>query len=163
MNISSDSHIEIKKNKIGIRTTALIVLLLAVFAAWYGWNTFEQARTQWIEAKIKNALDQSMQSLAETLPRIQITDSNSGEIFYAPDVNAQFHTFDLYAQTLVNLNQDMSVPMIKLTNTSMTEFFGPSNTTLQGQTTVEFPLIAGINKVIAVHSSIQIPHYKSAK
>jgi hypothetical protein len=102
-----------------------------------------------------------MQSLSSTLPRIQVTDSDSGEIFYAPDLNAQFHSFDLYAQMLINLNQDISVPTLKLTLTSTTEYFGPSDITLQGQTTVEFPLIAGINKTVIVHSSIQIPHFKS--
>jgi hypothetical protein len=145
----------------GERPIGWVLLLIAIFATWLGWNSYEQARTQWIEAKVKNALDQSMQSLSSTLPRIKVTDNDSGEVFYAPDLNAQFHTFDLYAQTLINLNQDISVPTVKLTLTSMTEYYGPSDITLQGQTTVEFPLIAGINKTVIVHSSIQIPHFKS--
>jgi hypothetical protein len=145
----------------GERPIGWVLLLIAIFVTWFGWNSYEQTRTQWIEAKVKNALDQSMQSLALTLPRIMVTDRSSGEVFYAPDLNAQFHTFDLYAQTLIILNQDTSVPIVKLTLASMSAEYGPSDTTLQGQTTVEFPLVAGIDKVMAVHSSIQIPHFKT--
>jgi hypothetical protein len=146
----------------GKRVIAWILMPLVIFAVWFGWKSYEQSRTQWMESKVKNALSQSMQSLAVSLPRIQITDNNSGEVFYAPDLNVQLHAFDLYGQTLINLNQDISVPMLKLTLVSMTEEYNSSDTTLKGQATVEFPLIAGIDKEMVVRTSIQVPHYRNA-
>ncbi len=162
MNFPTNSVFQFGKYGSGIRTVVIVGMLAFIFAAWFGWNSFEQSRTLWMEAKVINALDQSMQSLSSTLPRIQVTDSNSGEVFYAPDLNAPLHAFDLYAQTLINLNQDMSVPTVKLFNTTISEYYGPSDTTLQSQTTVEFPLIVGIDKIIVVQSSIQIPHFRTA-
>jgi hypothetical protein len=149
------------KNAIRLGNFRWILLLIAVFVVWFGWNSFEQSRTQWIETKVKNSLNQSMESLSAKLPRIQVTDNNSGEVYYAPNINAQFHTFDLYGQTLINLNQDSSVPMLKLTDVSITEQYNSANTTLQGQANVVFPLIAGLDKEIIVRSSIQVPHYKN--
>jgi nitrogen fixation/metabolism regulation signal transduction histidine kinase len=159
-NFLRESAPDIEKNNDRIRIIAWIVFLPAIFVGAFGWKSYEQSRTQWMESKVKNAIDQSMQYLSLTLPRIQITDSNTSEVYYAPDLNTQFHNFDLYGQTLITLNQDLSVPTVKLTLVSITEAYGPSFTTLVGQATVEFPLIAGINKKMIVRSSIQVPHYK---
>ncbi len=144
------------------RGVTFIILPLIVFASWFGWKSYDQASTQFVVEKVKNALNQSMQSLSMTLPRIQVTDNQSGEVYYAPDLNSKFHTFDLYSQSLILLNQDSSVPTIKLSQVSMSEDYGKSTITLSGQATVDFPLILGINKEVIVQSSIQIPHFKTA-
>jgi hypothetical protein len=137
-------------------------LFLLIFAAWFGWASYSQALTQLVEVKVKLALDQSMQSLSTTLPRLQVTDRQSGEEYYAPDLNSKFHAFDLYGQALVLLNEDTSVPLLKLTQVSMSAEYGSSTTTITGQAAVDFPLIFGINKHILVRSSIEIPHFKTA-
>ena len=155
------SQIGAGRNSIRLGTFGWILLLVAIFVVWFGWNSYVQSRTQWIESKVKNALNQSMESLSVNLPRIQITDNNSGEVYYAPNINAQFHTFDLYGQTLINLNQDSSVPLLKLPFVSTTEEYNSSDTTLRAQATVEYPLIAGLDKEMIVRTSIQVPHYKN--
>jgi hypothetical protein len=160
-NILGTSPLITNNNTSGLHVIVWILLPLVIFVVWFGWKSYEQSRTQWMESKVKNALNQSMQSLSVSLPRIQITDRNSGEVYYAPDLNAQLHAFDLYGQTLINLNQDISVPVLKLTLVSMTEEYSSSDTILQGQAAVEFPLIAGIDKKMIVRESIQVPHFQN--
>jgi hypothetical protein len=150
-----------KLNTSSFRVVTFIVLPLIVFASWFGWKSYDQANTQFVEEKVKNALDQSMQSLSMTLPRIQVTDTQSGEVYYEPDLLSKFHAFDLYGQTLILLNEDLSVPTMKLSSVSTSEDYGKSTITLRGQATVDFPLILGINKEIIVQSSIQIPHFET--
>jgi hypothetical protein len=161
-NILDKSQLGAAKNTIRLGALRWILLLGAIFVIWFGWNSFEQSRTLWIETKVKNALNQSMESLSVNLPRIQVTDNNTGEVYYAPDINAQLHTFDLYGQTLIILNQDSGVPMLKLTDVSIAEQYNTSDTTLEGQATVVFPLIAGLDKEMIVRTSIQVPHYKNS-
>jgi hypothetical protein len=151
-----------KYNMSRFRGFTFIVLPLIVFTSWFGWNSYDQASTKFVEEKVKNALDQSMQSLSMTLPRIQVTDNQSGKVYYAPDLHSKFHTFDLYGQTLILLNEDLSVPTMKLSSVSTSEDYGKSTITLKGQATVDFPLIFGINKEIIVQSSIQIPHFETS-
>ncbi len=146
---------------LNIRILVGIIIISGALVAWFGWMTFSQAQTQWMQTKVVNAMDQGMQYLANVLPRIQVTDNASGEVYYAPDLNSASHAFDLYGQTLINLNQDASIPPVKLSSVTMTAEYGASETTLQAQTSVEFALLPGINKVILVHSSIQIPHYQT--
>lgn len=151
-----------KKSFNSLRWVVLsFALLFGIFGAWFGWMSFEADRTQWIEAKVKNALNQSMQSLILTLPRIEVRDTNSGAVYFAPNVNDPKNSFDLYGQMLVIINQDTSVPSVKVTLVSMNAEYGASNTTLTSQATVKFPLIVGIEKEIIVRSSILVPNYNS--
>jgi hypothetical protein len=139
-----------------------IFAVLALFGCWFGWKSYEQFKIRFIESKVENALDQSMESLSVSLPRKKIIDRNLGTIFYAPDFYAQHHTFDLYGQTLIILNQDSSVPFLKLSNIAVMEEYNDTDTQVISQTIVNFPLILGVQKNIMVRTSIHMPHLASA-
>ncbi len=146
-----------------IRYLVLIILPVAAFAAWFGWMSFVTSRTEWIQTETQAALNAAMESLAPQLPRIEIHDTASGEDYYAPDIHNPAHAFDLYGQLLITLNQDPSVPPVKVSLVSMSSEYGPTATTLSGQATIEFPLAAGIEKTIVVRTSVQVPHYKTSQ
>jgi hypothetical protein len=148
-----------RDNRPRLSAIFIVSMIAATLGLWCGWTSFDTVRTQWIEEKVKNALNQSMQSLAETLPPIQVEGTGSTEKYYAPNVHDPKPAFDLYRQVIVLLNQDVSVPAIKLILVSIQSEFGVSDITLTGQATLNFPLIAGFDKEIIVRSSVQAPHF----
>jgi hypothetical protein len=144
------------------RQIGLIGLTIGVFVVWFTWNSFVRDKTLWIENKAEAALANSMTSLAPQLSRIKIVDNNAGETFYAPNTYSLAAAWQVYGEMLKVLNQDVSVPPVKVTLVNVRNEYSDSQTSVVGQATVEFPLWAGIEKQIVIHSTIQVPHYQSA-
>jgi hypothetical protein len=114
---------------------------------------------KWIEAKVDQAMLASMESLSPGWPRIET--HTAGEVYYSPIVNDQVQDFQLTRHVLEILNQDTSVPPLKITQVSIHNDFGSGEDILVSQALVEFPLFAGIDKTIMVEAKLTIPHYKS--
>jgi hypothetical protein len=134
--------------------------LLVIFAIWFGWMSFREARTEWVETKVEQALVINTTTLSPQWPRIEMHVAQ--EIYYSPIVDAN-QTFELYRYVLEYLNQDESVPPIKLTQLSHTIEFGSSEDTLVWQVKLDFPLFLGIDRKDVVLSKVAIPHYTTIK
>jgi hypothetical protein len=140
----------------------LTSLLVIVFLGWFSWMTYSQSRTQWIESKVRQAMATSIESLAPQWPRIEYHDSVSGDPYYAPDIYDQAQVFGLYRHMLEQLNQDESVPPLKVFRVSISKAIGTAEDTVIIQAYMEFPLIGGIEKEIVVQSDgVKVPHYKT--
>jgi hypothetical protein len=140
----------------------LIGSFIASAIVWFGWMSVTQAKTQFMQTKIEQAMSINLQSLSPQWPRIETHSDLSVEVYYAPIVD-QAQTFELYRHVLEYLNQDSSVSPVKITNISVRINYGASEDTLISQASVEFPLIFGIEKKIFVQSSFKSPHYKTIK
>jgi hypothetical protein len=143
----------------GIRFALSFSLLILALAAWYGWMSYTTSKTKWIEAKVQQAMSASMENLSPGWPRIET--HVAGEVYYAPIVNDPVQDFQLTRHVLEILNQDVSVPPVKITQVSIRDNFGSGGDILSSQAMVEFPLFAGIDKTIMVEATVTIPHYKS--
>jgi hypothetical protein len=140
---------------------SLVILTIGVFVVWFVWKSFERDQTAWMENKAEAALTNSLISLVPQLSRIEIHYTNTNETFYAPDTYDPAVAWQIYGEMLKLLNQDGSVPPVKVTLVSVRNDYNASQTSLIGQATVEFSLWAGIEKQIVIHSTIQVPHYPS--
>jgi hypothetical protein len=127
------------------------------FLGWLGWTSFSKSESDWINAKVGQAMSASLESLAPQWPRIEY--HTSAGVYFSPESNNQTQVFDFTRHTLELLNQDISVSPLKLINISIDKNFGVSEDTLIGRATVKFPLIAGIDHEVIVQSNVKIPHY----
>jgi hypothetical protein len=138
----------------------LIGSLIAAAIVWFSWMSVTQAKTKLMQTKIEQAMSINLQSLSPQWPRIETHSDLSAEVYYAPIVD-QARTFELYRHVLEYVNQDSSVPPVKIAPISVRLDYGASEDTLISQTSVQFPLIFGIEKKIMVRSSFETPHYKT--
>ena len=129
------------------------------FVAWFGWMTYIKSEADWMQAKVGQAMSQSLESLAPQWPRIE-THTSDG-VYFSPESSNPAQVFDFTRHTLELLNQDASVPPLKLLNVSVDKEPGGSEDTLIGSALVEFPTIAGINYEMVVQNGVRIPHYKN--
>ena len=137
----------------------LVSLPAFIFIVWFGWMSYTQSRTEWIQGKVSQAMSTSIESLAPQWPRIETRSSIAGGVYYAPEINDPQQTFELYRHILELLNQDVSVPPLKVTQVSLTNDIGSTEDTLICRATVEFALIGGIDKEIVVQGAVKIPHF----
>jgi hypothetical protein len=122
--------------------------------------SYSQNRTGWIEAKVGQAMSTSMENMAAGWPRIQTIRGDAGS-FYTLDTSQQVKVFEFYRHTLEILNQDDSLPPIKVNQVSIWKDIGTTDDTLTIYATVEFPLIAGIDSKIYMHQNVTVPHFAS--
>jgi hypothetical protein len=141
----------------------VVSLLAAVIAAWFSWMSFTQARTAWMDAQVRQALSTNVQRLSPQWPRIETRTNLTNEAYYSIVVSDPAVTFQLTRHVLESLNQDTSVPPIKITQISMWYNDGPSEDTLISQAKIQFPLVFGIEKESIVQSAIKVPHYATLK
>jgi hypothetical protein len=132
-----------------------------VFIAWFGWMNYAQSRTDWIETKVKQAMTTSIESLAPQWPRIEYRGNLSQGSYFAPDIYNPNQVFDFYRHTLEKLNQDASVPPLKIFRVSISKTVGASEDEVTMQAYMEFPLIGGVEKEIVVMAKENLPHYSS--
>jgi hypothetical protein len=144
------------------RTFILLTSLPVVaFFAWFGWMSYLQARTDLIEMKVKQAMTTGIESLAPQWPRIEYQGSLSYDSYFAPDIYNQVQVFDFYRHTLEQLNQDTSVPPLKIFRVSISKTSGASEDDVTMQAYLEFPLIGGFEKEITVMVNDHLAHYAS--
>jgi hypothetical protein len=101
----------------------------------------------------------SMESLVPHCPRVEM--HSRGEVYYAPMVYDPGCRSQLTQQMLDSLNQDKTIPPMKITNVTMQANFSSKDDTLVGLALVEIPLFAGFDKTIQVRSTAPSPHYPS--
>jgi hypothetical protein len=141
------------------RILLLVSLPTIPLFAWFGWMTYIKSKADWMQAKVANAMSQSLESLAPQWPRIE-THSSAG-LYFSPEISNPAQVFDFTRQTLEILNQDTSVPPLKLLNVSLEKDFGHIEDTLIGRTIVKFPLVAGLSYELTVQDSVKIQHYQN--
>ncbi len=91
--------------------------------------------------------------------RIEMHNSLASKAYYSPTVADPARSFELTGHVLEVLNQDESVPPVKLSAISLRIDYGSAQDTLVCQTNVEFPLFGGIYRTVRVSSGIPVPHY----
>jgi hypothetical protein len=144
------------------RNTIIAFSVFAViFAVFYGWISFITAKTRWIETKVQQAMATSMQGLYPEWQRIEIHNVQANEVYYTPIVADAERRSELTRHVLELLNQDTSVPPVKIAQVAMQTDYGVEEDILTSFTTVEYPLIAGIEKSITVKSSVPLTRYKA--
>ena len=119
-----------------------------------------QSKIAFMQTKVQQALSTDLESLAPQWPRIEVHSDLATQTYYAPLVN-QVQDFQLYRHVLEYLNQDASVPPLKISQISVQIEYGAAEDTLISQAHVEFPLILGIEHELTVQSSIKIFHYQT--
>ncbi len=141
------------------RAIFAISFIVLALAAWIGYLSYTQTETRRIEAKVQNAISAGVENLAPQWPRIEMHNSLASGAYYSPIVSDSARSFELTRHVLEMLNQDESVPPVKLSTINLHIDFGPDQDTLVCQTRIEFPLFAGIEKKVDISSSFPIPHY----
>jgi hypothetical protein len=136
-------------------------LPVLVFITWFGWMTYSQSRIHWIETKVKQAMVASIDGLAPQWPRVEYRDNLSRSSYFVPDIYNQALVFDLYRHTLEQLNQDTSVPPLKIFRISIFKTGGISEDVVTMQAYLEFPMIGGVEKELVVMAKDHIAHYSS--
>jgi hypothetical protein len=139
------------------KNVLLVGLPILVFLGWFGWMSYTKSESDWVKAKVAQAMSVSIQSLAPQWPRIEY--HTPAGVYFSPESAEPAQVFDFSRHTLEILNQDLSVPPLKLLDVSIDKEFGDSEDTLIGRATVRFPLFAGIDHNLIVQSSVKIPHY----
>jgi hypothetical protein len=140
----------------------LFCFVVTAFAIGLNWMSYRQAKTEWIETKVRQALEINMTMLSPQWSRITTRSTLTPEKYYSPIVDA-IQTFDLYRHVLEYLNQDESLPPTKLTQVSIRKDYGPLEDTLICQVKLEFPLFLGIERKTIVLGTVKIPHYATIK
>jgi hypothetical protein len=141
-----------------------ILLLICIIAipsvAVFGWLSYIQSRTEFMETKVRQAFDKEITALSPQWSRIKVR--SDSETYYSPIVDAN-QTLELYRYVLEDLNQDESLLPVKMNPPAITKGFGPSEDSLTCQVTIEFPLILGIDRKVMMYGTITIPHYTTPK
>lgn len=122
-----------------------------MFSWWY----VTSSKSMFIEGKVKNALSSSVDAISPKTPRIKFTDENTGEVSYTPNFFKNY--LPIEENTLLQLNQDMSVPPLKITNFNVIDMGG----NLKFNLTIKYQVAFGINKTIDIYSNVRAPKYKS--
>ena len=138
----------------------LIGLLTAISIALIAGVSVTQAKTALLQSKIEQALSITMENLAPQWPRIETHSSSDPQVYYVPLVTP-VQEFELYRHALEYLNQDGSVPPVKVTQVSATYEYGTAEDTLVSQAYVEFPVVLGLEKNLVVRATIKTPHYQT--
>jgi hypothetical protein len=142
------------------RTILLICIIAIPSVAVFGWMSYKQTRTEFMKTTVRQAFDKEITALSPQWSRIEV--HSDAEIYYSPIVDAN-QTLELYRYVLEDLNQDASLPPVKMNPPAITKDFGPSEDSLTCQVTIEFPLILGIDRKVMMYGTITIPHYTTPK
>jgi hypothetical protein len=143
---------ELKSKKIWIP----IVLVAFIFVSWFSWMTIETNKSKFIEKKVKNAVSSSVEAESPGIPRIK-TIENGNKIFYVPDFIDPTQAFSVEENALIQLNQDISVPPLKITMFNIVDMGGDLNIHLR----VKYDGALGITKAEDIYSHLNTPHYKN--
>ena len=136
------------------------LLLVGLLVVALGGLFAMQSKIAFMQTKVQQALSTHLESLAPQWPRIEVHSDLATQTYYAPLVN-QVQDFQLYRHVLEYLNQDASVPPLKVSQVSVQIEYGAAEDTLISQARVEFPLVLGIEQELTVQSSIKISHYQT--
>lgn len=137
-----------------------IFIFAIPFVIMFGWMSYREAKTEFIETKVSQAFTKEITALSPQWTHIEIQSNSKG--YYSPIVDSN-QTLELYRHVLEDLSQDESLPPIKMNPPAITKGFGSSEDSITCQTIIEFPLILGIDRKIMMYSTVKIPHYTTLK
>jgi hypothetical protein len=135
-----------------------IGLSIALLIVAIGWLSATRTKIDLIQTKVEQTMVSSMANLVPHWPRIAVYSDPAAQAYNAPIVS-QAQTFQLYQDVLEHLNQDASVPPLKVSQVSVRIEYGTAEDTLISQARIEFPLVLGIEQNLTIQSSIKTPHY----
>ena len=147
-------------SKLKSQAILLICIFAIPFGIMFGWMSYKQAKTEFIETKAQQAFDKEITALSPQWSRIEV--HSGSETYYSPIVDSK-QTLELYRYVLEDLNQDQSMPPVKMNPPAITKGFGSSEDSLTCQAIIEFPLIPGIDRKIMMYGTVKIPHYTNLK
>jgi hypothetical protein len=141
------------------RKILAIPAVAAVLVVWFLVASRDAARTSFMDAKVKTALEIGMQDVALNGSRVRVTSVNGAKAgYYVPDINSHRELwFVVYKDALGLLNLE-STPLFKMTDINMDSDL---DRVIDAHATVQFEVLPGITKTIVVSASIQAPHYKN--
>jgi hypothetical protein len=135
----------------------LIVVGIVALIAWFCCMYIVTTKTSWMTNKVKGNLETGIQIVERDAPRILVTNDGG---YYIPDVNTLLPGnipawSKVYDVLLENLNQDIGVPLCKVTKVTL--FNGTSE--IVAYATLQFEVLPGVTKTITVMKSMPFPHY----
>lgn len=140
-----------------------VLCIVVVFLVWFGWNQIKASKTSLVQNKVTMFMNDGLQSMVLTAPRILVHSGQTGESYYVSDTNNLNNlsrtSYAVYTGLLYDLNRDLSSPMVKVTNVSLDSDL---TTVIDATAGVKFEYFLGFTKTIVVKSSIPEPHFKHA-
>ncbi|MDK2805356.1 MAG: hypothetical protein PWQ94_520 [Thermoanaerobacterium sp.] len=127
------------------------------------------SETNMVISKVKSGLNAGLNDFLLNAPRTKVNangsygndyiqNENSQSFYYVPNGNNQSLWIIVYKDLLINLNQDESFPLCKVTSVVLDSDL---DTVLDATATVNFQILLGFSKTIYVHQEIRpLPHFK---
>ena len=117
-----------------------------------------------METKVKEGLSLGIQVVERDAPRIKITNDGG---YFVPDINGNLPSNvpinsswqEAYKTLLVNLNQNRSIPLTKVSNVWLDSDY---TKVIDAHATVKFEILFGITETINVSTSMPLPHFKNS-
>lgn len=146
----------LRHKKLAAFITALITVLVISFCGM----SSAAAKTNRMTSKVKTDLETGILVVERDAPRILVTNDDG---YYVPDINAELPGHPpswskVYDILLENLNQDMNVPLCKVTKVTLQD--GVSE--IEAYATIQFNIFPGITKTMTVTKSMPMPHFKNS-
>jgi hypothetical protein len=141
-----------------------LVGIVVMVIAWFSWVSIVTAETTSIRNKVQGNLVTAIQIVERDAPRTKVNNANA-EGYYEPNIN--MNTIlpgntavwsKAYDILLENLNQDIDVPLCKVTNVTIDS----NSTSITAHAIIRYEVFPAIIKTINVNQSMPIPHYKNS-
>jgi hypothetical protein len=141
-----------------------LVGIVVIVIAWSSWVSIVTAQTTSIRNKVQGNLVAAIQIVERDAPRTKVNNANAGG-YYEPIID--MYTIlpgntpawsKAYEILLENLNQDIDVPLCKVTNFTI----GSNPTSITAHAIIKYEVFPAIVKTINVNQSMPIPHYKNS-
>ncbi len=114
------------------------------------------SETNVVVSRVRFGLSTGLNDFVFEAPRTKVL-GNSG-FYYVPNGNNESSWAIVYKDLLVNLNQDRSFPLCKVTNVALDSDL---STVLDATATVRFQTFLGFSKTVVVEESIRpLPHFR---
>ena len=133
-----------------------ITLLALIFAGWFSWMNISTDKAAFIERKVESAISHSVKAAVYEAPRIKITE-NEEKVYYAPRFDQYEEEVSLEENVISMLNNDASVPLLKVTMFDVGNLYGELNIHVK----VKYYVIFGITKTTEIHSHLELPEYET--
>jgi hypothetical protein len=115
--------------------------------------SLDTSNTQVVQKRVVNALTAGLQEVVDTAPRVQVTVPNSTTAFYYPDIKDMSAAQSIYRSVLVQLNQDSSAPLCKVTSINVDSDL---TSVVDATATVQYLGLFGREKTGVFHASLAI-------
>lgn len=147
------------------RTVVIVIsAIIIVFIVWFSWMSMVTTKVRFMETKVKEGLSLGIQVIERDAPRIKITNDGG---YFVPDINGNLPSNvpinsswqEAYKTLLVNLNQNTSIPLTKVSNVWLDSDY---TKVIDAHATVKFEILFGITETINVSTSMPLPHFKNS-